>query len=341
VQVPDALLALSGDRLNAGRERFGESAVYKTAIGTHGGGTWMVDLEEPLNPQVGQRHAFLQKFIDRDETEHHDLRVYVVDGQVIGAMNRYAPEGDWRTNVALGGAVEDMSEHFPSEVAEIARRSTEVVGPRLRRRRRRRRRGRLLRPGGEPDRWVQRDSSRPPASARRPTSPDSPSRRAGGEVDDEEVQRISQYLDDSRPSSMPAKDKVQKSENVSVGYIEEVIVSGTRGSETVLAKSDTGATRTSIDTELAAGIGTGPIKDIVRVKSRASKSGRSRPVVDIVVGVGGTQHTVTASIEDRDHMDYPLLLGRDILKKHYQVDVTRRADEEDVPESEEEEEMLE
>jgi len=25
-------------------------------------------------------------------------------------MNRYAPEGDWRTNVALGGAVEDMSE---------------------------------------------------------------------------------------------------------------------------------------------------------------------------------------------------------------------------------------
>jgi len=53
VQVPDALLALSGDRLNAGRERFGESAVYKTAIGTHGGGTWMVDLEEPLNPQVG------------------------------------------------------------------------------------------------------------------------------------------------------------------------------------------------------------------------------------------------------------------------------------------------
>jgi len=49
-------------------------------------------------------------------------------------------------------------------------------------------------------------------------------------------------------------------------------------------------------------------------------------VVDIVVGIGGTQHTVSASVEDRSHMDYPPLLGRDILK-HYRVDVTRQAQE--------------
>jgi hypothetical protein len=48
------------------------------------------------------------------------------------------------------------------------------------------------------------------------------------------------------------------------------------------------------------------------------------PVVDVVVGVGGTQHTVTASVEDRSHMDYPLLLGRDILE-HYHVDVTKQS----------------
>ena len=49
-------------------------------------------------------------------------------------------------------------------------------------------------------------------------------------------------------------------------------------------------------------------------------------MVDLVIGIGGTQHTVTASVGDRSHMDYPLLLGRDILK-HYQVDVNRRADD--------------
>jgi len=57
VRVPDALLALSNDRLNEGRERFGDVGVYKTAIGTHGGGTWKVDLTGPVNPKVGNRQA--------------------------------------------------------------------------------------------------------------------------------------------------------------------------------------------------------------------------------------------------------------------------------------------
>jgi len=130
----------------------------------------------------------------------------------------------------------------------------------------------------------------------------------------------------------------QDTEPAVIGYTEEVILSGTSGSKTVLAKSDTGATRTSIDTSLAADIGAGPIKSITRIRSGSSKQSKSRPVVDVVVGVGGNQHTVTASVEDRSHMDYPVLLGRDILG-NYQVDVSRRIDSDaaDTPEEEEEE----
>ena len=75
----------------------------------------------------------------------------------------------------------------------------------------------------------------------------------------------------------------------------------------------------------------------MKVKSGSMKSGKSRPVVDLVVGVGGRQHTVTASVEDRSHMDYPLLLGRDILG-NYQVDVSKRVDATEEDEDEEEEE---
>jgi hypothetical protein len=64
---------------------------------------------------------------------------------------------------------------------------------------------------------------------------------------------------------------------------------------------------------------------MTRVKSGSSKATKSRPVVDVVVGVGGDRHTVSASVEDREHMDYPVLLGRDILE-NYQVDIRRRAD---------------
>jgi RimK family alpha-L-glutamate ligase len=325
IPVPDALLALSGDRLNADRKRFGDEAVYKTAIGTHGGGAWKVDLDDPVNPKVASRQAFLQEFLEHDAEQHSDLRVYVVGDEIVGAMNRYAPEGEWRTNVALGGDVENAGDLLTDDVVEIARRSSDVIG--------------LDYAGvdiveGE-DGWHVLEAN-PTAGFKglfeaTGTSPapyiaQLAIERAGGSVDEDRVEKLSASLDDSRPACMPRPKDTGPNEPVVIGYIEEVVVSGTRGSKTVAAKSDTGATRTSIDSRLAADIGTGPIKDIVKVKSGSVKSGRSRPVVDLVVGVGGTQHTVTASVEDRSHMDYPLLLGRDILE-HYLVDINRRSDE--------------
>ncbi|MFB6362372.1 MAG: RimK/LysX family protein, partial [Halobacteriales archaeon] len=129
------------------------------------------------------------------------------------------------------------------------------------------------------------------------------------------------------PASKPRQPVVPtRREPAVIGYTEEVIVSGTTGSETVIAKSDTGASRTSIDTQVAAAIGAGPIQSMTRVKSGSSKATKSRPVVDVVIGVGGDRHTVSASVEDRSHMDYPVLMGRDILK-NYQVDISRTVEE--------------
>ncbi|GAB3018422.1 putative ATP-dependent zinc protease [Natronobiforma cellulositropha] len=335
IRVPDVLLSLSSDRLNAARGDFGDEAVYKTAIGTHGGGTWKVGPNEAVNAKVGNRYAFLQRLIERDNERHRDVRVYVVGGEVIGAMYRYAPDNDWRTNVALGGDVEDATNELPDEVAEMARRSTEVTG--------------LDYAGvdlveGE-DGWFVLEVN-PTAGFKGlfEASRISPApyiaklaiERAGGTVDDDRVEQLSTTLDDSMPSTMPVPMTTDNGEPTVVGYTEEVVLSGTRGSKSIYAKSDTGATRTSIDTRLAADIGAGPIKSITRVKSGSRKTSRSRPVVDVVVGVGGNQHTVTASIEDRSHMDYPVILGRDILE-NYRVDVGRRVDR-DTPDSPEEEE---
>ncbi len=324
VRVPDALLALSNDRLNQTRERFGNEAVYKTAIGTHGGGTWKVDLTEPVNPKVGNRQAFLQTLIHRDDQPNRDLRVYVVDDAVVGAMYRYAPESDWRTNVALGGKVEDATESMPDKARRTALYAADVLG--------------LDYAGvdlveGE-DGWYVlevnptagfRGLYRATGQSAAPHIAAAAIKRAGGEVDEQRVRELSATLDDSRPACTPNPPRRMPEDTPLIGYIEQVVVSGTSGSATAYAKSDTGATRTSLDTELAAEIGAGPIKSMTRVKSGSLKSGKVRPVVDLVVGIGGRQHTVTASVEDRSHMDYPILLGRDILQ-HYQVDVRRRAD---------------
>ncbi|PSP69816.1 30S ribosomal protein S6--L-glutamate ligase [Halobacteriales archaeon SW_12_67_38] len=332
VRVPDALLALSNDRLNRGREQFGDVGVYKTAIGTHGGGTWKVDLDEPVNPKVGNRQAFLQELVERDATEHRDLRVYVVGDRMIGAMHRYAPEGDWRTNVALGGAVEDVTDDISDEARETALYAADVMDLDYV--------GVDLIEGTEGWHVLEMNptagfkglyeaTGRSPA----PYIAKLAIEEVGGSVDDDQVQGIATTLDDSTPSSMPRPERPKPGQTPLIGYIEDVVVSGTSGSRSALAKSDTGATRTSIDTSLAAEIGAGPIKSMTRVRSGSSKSGKARPVVDLVVGIGGTQHTVTASVEDRSHMSYQLLLGRDILQ-HYQVDVRRRADSDEAAEAE-------
>ncbi len=323
IRVPDALLALSNDRLNEGRGRFGDVGVYKTAIGTHGGGTWKVDLTERVNPKVGNRQAFLQRLIDRDDEAHRDLRVYVVGDEIVGSMYRYAPEGDWRTNVALGGAVEDATDDMPEEAAETALYAAEVMDLDYA--------GVDLVEGY--DGWYVLEVN-PTAGFKglyqaTGTSPAPYIAKLAietvdGEVDDEEVKRIARTLDDSRPNCAPVP-KPTPEELPLIGYIEDVVVTGTSGSTNAYAKSDTGATRTSIDTKLAAEIGAGPIKSMTRVKSGSVKGGKARPVVDLVIGIGGNQHTVTASVEDRGHMEYPLLLGRDILE-HYRVDVRKRAD---------------
>jgi len=335
VRTPDVTLALSGDQLNAARSRYGEEAVYKTAIGTHGGGTWKVGPDDPINAKVGNRYAFLQELVDQEDVRHRDLRVYVVGGEVVAAMYRYAPDNDWRTNVALGGSVENATDDLPEEAAEMAQRAADIVDLDYA--------GVDLVEGD--DGWFVLEVN-PTAGFKGlyEATQVSPApyiaklaiERAGGEVDDDRVHDLSNVLDDSRPTAQPTEAIAQDTEPAVIGYTEEVVLSGTSGSKSVLAKSDTGATRTSIDTSLAADIGAGPIKSITRIRSGSSKQAKSRPVVDVVVGVGGNQHTVTASVEDRGHMDYPVLLGRDILE-NYQVDVSRRIDSDvaDTPEEEE------
>ncbi|SFK76612.1 alpha-L-glutamate ligase, RimK family [Halogranum rubrum] len=324
IRTPETVFALSGDLLSEFRPLFGPSAVYKTAVGTNGRGTWCVDEQESFTGKVGTNRAFLQAFVETPE-QPRDLRVYVVGDEVIGSMFRYAPEGDWRTNVALGGTVEDASDEVTPDLLTLARDATAAMGLDYA--------GVDLIEGD--DGWYVLEVN-PTAGFRglyRATGT-SPApyiarlaiERAGGTVDEERVRDLAATLDDSEPACAPTPLSYVSDDPVVIGLTERVVVSGTTGTETVVGKADTGAERTSIDIRLAAEIGAGPIHTARRVRSGSVKSGQSRPVVDVVVGIGGTQHTVAANVVDRGHMTHPVLLGRDILT-HYHLDVNRRVDD--------------
>lgn len=324
--VPDSYLALEQSTLDAATDRFSPQAVYKFTIGTHGEGTSLVDTSDRLEPLAMDRQTFLQEFIETDQERPFDYRIYVVGDSVVGAMRRTAREGEFRTNVAEGGAVADVTEELPRQINDMAVDVTNALGLDyagidiierngtwyiLEVNTTAGFRGLFSATGINPAPYIARLAIE----------------RAGGEVSDERVQDLSKTLDDSIPSCHPGLSRERSNERATIGYTEHVSVSGTAGTEKAIAKSDTGARRSSIDLELAAEVGAGPIKQSTRVRSGLRQTSKARPVVDIIIGVRGEWHSVTASIEDREHMAYPVLLGRDILKK-YHVDVTREVEEE-------------
>jgi len=56
----------------------------------------------------------------------YDLRIFVVGGRVIGAIERRAPAGEWRTNVAIGGAATAVD--ISPELESVALTAAAVVG---------------------------------------------------------------------------------------------------------------------------------------------------------------------------------------------------------------------
>jgi ribosomal protein S6--L-glutamate ligase len=56
----------------------------------------------------------------------HDLRVFVLQGSVLGTMRRQATPGEWRTNVSLGGLAEPCS--LDPEAERLALGATRAIG---------------------------------------------------------------------------------------------------------------------------------------------------------------------------------------------------------------------
>ncbi len=72
----------------------------------------------------GRRLAMVQEFLPA--VREGDKRVLLLDGELLGAINRVAPPGDIRSNIHVGGVVE------PTELTERERAIVTDIAPRLR-----------------------------------------------------------------------------------------------------------------------------------------------------------------------------------------------------------------
>jgi RimK family alpha-L-glutamate ligase len=125
--TPETVVCEQTDEAIAAVRVMGE-CIIKPIFGSLGHG--MVRVSEPevarrILRSLEQTRAvfYVQKAIDHGA---RDIRVFVVGGIVLGAIERRAPDGEWRTNVAIGGAVTPFD--LPDEWARLAIRAAAAVG---------------------------------------------------------------------------------------------------------------------------------------------------------------------------------------------------------------------
>ena len=132
IPVPEFSVAFTPESALRCVESIGYPAVLKPVVGSWGRLVSLVgdDLSakavlEHRETLGGPLHRiyYVQRYVAKPR---RDVRVIVVGDCVVAAAYRYAPEDDWRTNVARGGKMVALE---PSEeLCDVALRAAEAVG---------------------------------------------------------------------------------------------------------------------------------------------------------------------------------------------------------------------
>ena len=97
-----------------------------------------------------------------------------------------------------------------------------------------------------------------------------------------------------------------------LGVIEKVTIYGNERKKTVRAKVDTGAYRTSIDSDLVDELGLDPHGTFVRVRSGSGR--QKRRTVKLRFKIQGKEIETIATYTPRGHLRFPVIIGRKDMK---------------------------
>jgi hypothetical protein len=99
-----------------------------------------------------------------------------------------------------------------------------------------------------------------------------------------------------------------------LGLTEKVTIFGNNNlKKEITARIDTGATKSSVDMDIAGQLELGPIKRTRLVKSASGK--KRRAIISVKVKLDNKILEDEFTIAERKHMTYPVLIGQNILKK--------------------------
>ena len=115
-----------------------------------------------------------------------------------------------------------------------------------------------------------------------------------------------------------AGDQAYKNRYV-VGFVEPVQIADENNLlHRFLARVDSGATRSSIDKKIVEKLNLGPVigKGLIRNANGQVR----RDVIKVTLHIGDETYTEEFTVADRGHLNFPVLIGRNILTKGFLID---------------------
>ena len=131
IKTPNAFTAFSPESAMSTLDRLGYPAVIKPTIGSWGRLIALIRDTEAAKAIIEDREHmfplyhvyFFEEFVKRPP---RDIRAIVVGNTVIAAIYRYSSQGEWKTNMALGGYAKTCP--VTKELEDICIKATNAVG---------------------------------------------------------------------------------------------------------------------------------------------------------------------------------------------------------------------
>jgi glutathione synthase len=129
--MPQSIVTSSSDRILSFVTSMGGKGVIKPLYGAGGSGVMMLTIGDKniraiieLQTREGTEEVMVQEYLP--SVEKGDKRVLLLDGEILGGINRVPRSDDLRSNIHVGGRVE------PIEVSAEERAVVTDIAPRLR-----------------------------------------------------------------------------------------------------------------------------------------------------------------------------------------------------------------
>ena len=128
--TPTTMLAKFPVDLDLIEQTIGFPLVVKTLLGHNGTGVFLIENREAFNDLmdlIGETNPDIQMIFQQfvSQSKGRDLRIFVVDGEVVAAMERRAKEGGFKANFSQGGQVDEFVPD--EEVRKLSIQTAEVL----------------------------------------------------------------------------------------------------------------------------------------------------------------------------------------------------------------------